>query len=246
MTALSHDPARARPTCQPVTSSESSGPAYRGQRFLDLTLAALALPFVLPVIAVASLAVLLRDGRPVLYVSERMRAPQGRFSCIKLRTMTRTDAGAASAVLGGDRQASVTSLGRLLRRSRIDEFPQLWNVLKGEMGFVGPRPPLERYVRADGGTYTEVLKVRPGVTGLATIIFHAYEERLLAKAKTAAETESAYVTRCIPRKARLDLIYRRNASAILDLYIIYLTAARLLPLPGGRRVRRIRSRARAK
>ena len=84
-----------------------------------------------------------------------------------------------------------------------------------------------------------MLRARPGVTGLATIIFHRHEERLLARARTPEETERIYVRRCIARKARIDLIYQAQASVRLDLYVLYLTAARFAPLPGGRRVRRI-------
>lgn len=251
MAAISQEPISAEPRAAPLEAApgggrEAEGPAsaYRGQRLFDLALAALTLPVLLPAIPIAGLVVLLRQGRPVLYLSERMRDPHRTFLCIKFRTMTTADTGAASGVLGGHRQTSVTPLGRVLRRSRIDEFPQIWNVIRGDMGFVGPRPPLRRYVRAHPGLYGEVLAVRPGITGLATIIFHAHEERLLARARSPEETERIYAARCIPRKARLDLVYRRRASPALDLYILYLTAARLFPLPGGRRVRRIRPRTR--
>jgi lipopolysaccharide/colanic/teichoic acid biosynthesis glycosyltransferase len=91
------------------------------------------------------------------------------------------------------------------------------------MSFVGPRPPLRRYVEACPETYAAVLRSRPGVTGLATLVFHRHEERLLAQCATPEETNRVYLRRCIPRKARLDLIYQRRQSLCLDLWILLRT-----------------------
>lgn len=195
------------------------------KRAFDLGLALmLVLVLVVPALAIAGL-ILLRDGRPVLYRSERMRAPGRPFQLWKFRTMTvaRTDAG----VSGGDKTARITATGRFLRRTRLDEVPQLWNVLRGDMSFVGPRPPLRRYVDRFPQLYARVLQARPGITGLATVVFHRHEERLLAPCRTAAETEAVYERRCIPRKARLDLIYLRRRSLRLDLWLILRTARRI-------------------
>ncbi len=93
------------------------------------------------------------------------------------------------------------------------------------MSFVGPRPPLRQYVEAFPDLYAEVLECRPGVTGLATLLFHRHEERLLAGCASAEETDRVYVRRCIPRKARLDLIYRRRRSLCFDLAILARTVA---------------------
>lgn len=187
-----------------------------------------------------ALALLLAQGRPVLYLQERMRAPDRAFRLVKFRTMRPVRPGEAEAVAtGGHSRARVTPMGRVLRETRLDELPQLFNILKGEMGFVGPRPPLRRHVEACPELYARVLRLRPGVTGLASILFHRHEAWLLSAARTPEETEAIYIRRCIPRKARLDLIHQRNRSLALDLYILYLTAAKLLPLP-GRRARRLR------
>ena len=103
-----------------------------------------------------------------------MKAPGVPFHLWKLRTMTvvREDSG----VSGGDKAARITPVGRFLRRARLDEIPQLWNVIRGDMSFVGPRPPLRLYVERFPALYAEVLKSRPGITGLATLHFHAHEE----------------------------------------------------------------------
>jgi lipopolysaccharide/colanic/teichoic acid biosynthesis glycosyltransferase len=198
-----------------------------GKRLMDIGLALVLGTFLLPVLAILMLVIALRDGRPVLYGSERMRAPGRPFTLWKLRTMT-VDA-ADSGVSGGNKAARITPTGRLLRRTRLDELPQLWNILRGDLSFVGPRPPLRQYVERFPALYAEVLQSRPGVTGLATLTYHRHEERLLARCATAAETDAVYARACIPRKARLDLIYRQNRTLCWDLVLIARTAGRVLP-----------------
>jgi lipopolysaccharide/colanic/teichoic acid biosynthesis glycosyltransferase len=197
-----------------------------GKRLLDLTLAlVLALVLAGPAIVIA-LWILLRDGRPIFYLSERMRSPDRAFQLWKFRTMRVVSDD--SGVSGGDKQSRITPTGRFLRRTRLDEIPQLWNVLKGDMSFVGPRPPLRQYVERFPAIYRQVLKSRPGVTGLATLHFHRHEERLLRTCRTPEETNRVYEQRCIPRKAQLDLIYQRRQTLCLDLILILKTIARVL------------------
>lgn len=175
--------------------------------------AVLAVPF-----AVLLLYLLLCEGRPVFYVSERMRAPGRPFMLWKLRTMRVV--AADSGVSGGDKADRVTPMGRWLRKYRADEIPQLWNVLKGDMSFVGPRPPLRSYVERYPELYARVLASRPGVTGLATLHFHRHEERLLRDCVTAEQTDDVYTRRCIPRKARLDEIYGQRRSLCMDVMLM--------------------------
>jgi lipopolysaccharide/colanic/teichoic acid biosynthesis glycosyltransferase len=156
-----------------------------------------------------------------------MRDPASGFTLWKFRTMAAgPDAG---GVTGGDKAARITPVGRKLRRARLDELPQLWNILRGDVSFVGPRPPLRRYVEMFPELYGRVLRSRPGVTGLASLVYAAHEERILAACATPEATEAAYVRRCVPRKAALDLIYQRNRTLWLDLKLIGWTTARFLP-----------------
>ena len=195
------------------------------KRLFDITLALLLLvPLGLLLLGVIT-AILVRDGRPVFYVADRMKAPGRPFRLWKLRTMSVVDDD--TGVSGGDKESRVTSTGRLLRTARLDELPQLWNVLKGDISFVGPRPPLRQYVEAFPDLYEEVLQCRPGITGLATLIYHRHEEILLARCSTPAETDATYARVCVPRKARLDLMYRDNWSLGLDLWIIQQTVQRI-------------------
>lgn len=193
------------------------------KRIFDIV-GALALGLILlPVIALLAALILIRDGRPVFYVSERMRAPGDPFDLVKFRTMKVV--AEDSGVSGGDKADRVTHVGRFLRKTRLDELPQLWNILRGDMSFVGPRPPLRQYVERFPETYAQVLQSRPGVTGLATVKFHAHEERLIAPCASVEETDAVYARRCVPRKARLDLIYQERRSFCFDLMLLWETIA---------------------
>ncbi|PYF09367.1 lipopolysaccharide/colanic/teichoic acid biosynthesis glycosyltransferase [Rhodobacter viridis] len=196
------------------------------KRLFDICFALLILPVIAAIGAVVLLALALTQGRPFFYAAERMKTPTQAFRLWKFRTMTvvATDAG----VSGADKAARITPVGRVLRRVRLDELPQLWNILRGDISFVGPRPPLREYVERFPEVYAEVLKSRPGVTGLASIHYHRHEEWLLARSRSAAETDRIYCRLCIPAKARLDLIYARHASVCFDLRLIGRTIARMI------------------
>jgi len=191
------------------------------KRVMDLALAVILSVLLAPLAGLIALTILLRDGRPVFFASTRIKQPGIEFSLWKFRTMApdRQDKG----VSGGDKNHRITKTGHLLRRLRLDEIPQLWNILKGDISFVGPRPPLPEYVNPFPRTYAKVLESRPGVTGLATLAYHRTEEKLLAQCKTPEETEEVYRRRCVPRKARLDLIYANNRTLCSDLILIAAT-----------------------
>lgn len=218
---------------------ENDRVTVRMKRLLDIFLALVLGAFAIPVLAVLYVLVVMRDGRPFIYRSQRNSSFDKTFDLLKIRTMRSVPDHENVGVTGGHKSKRITPTGMFLRSHRLDELPQIWNVLKGEMSFVGPRPPEPRYVAARPNTYKRVLQDQPGITGLASIIFYRHEGNLLTACTTQAEAEAVYVRRCIPRKARLDLIYHSNKSLRLDLYILYLTAAKLIPLP-GRRAKRVR------
>lgn len=198
-----------------------------GKRILDVGLALVLGLLLLPVIGLCACAVLLGGDGPVFYPARRAGEGGRPFTQWKLRTMvpgSDTDDG----VSGGSKRNRITPAGRWLRRYRLDELPQLWNVLAGEMSFVGPRPPLQRYVDRFPDLYAEVLQARPGLTGLATLRYHRREEALLARCATAEETDAVYAARCVPAKARLDRLYLRRRNTALDLWILWQTAAVVL------------------
>ncbi|MFD2174647.1 sugar transferase [Rhodobacter lacus] len=196
------------------------------KRLFDICLALLLLLPIGGMAATVLLVLMLTQPRPWFYAAERMKTPTEGFRLWKFRTMTvvATDAG----VSGGDKAARITPAGKMLRRYRLDELPQIWNILKGDISFVGPRPPLRLYVERFPEIYARVLQNRPGVTGLASIHYHRHEEWLLARSRSAAQTDQIYCARCIPAKARLDGIYAAHASVCFDLQLIGRTIARML------------------
>ncbi len=191
------------------------------KRIFDLTFALLLIAILLPFLAILLIIIWAIDGRPLFYCSERMKTPTQSFRLWKLRTMRveRFDSG----VSGGDKSSRITATGHVLRRFRFDEIPQLWNIIMNDMSFVGPRPPLRQYVEQFPDLYKRVLSCQPGLTGLATLVFYQREEQLLKKCKTKPETEIVYQNRCVPTKAKLDCIYKKNQSLCFDFKLMVLT-----------------------
>ncbi|WP_065331663.1 sugar transferase [Tritonibacter mobilis] len=195
------------------------------KRLFDLFFATLLIVILCPILLGLLLWLLWKEGRPVFYVAERMKGINSPFRLWKLRTMTLVDED--SGVSGGDKAARVTKTGAWLRSKRLDEFPQLWNILRGDLSFVGPRPPLRQYVEAHPEIYAEVLKSRPGVTGLASIAYHRHEAMLLERCATREETHAVYSRICVPAKARLDLIYQRHQNMCYDFDLVFQTIGNL-------------------
>ena len=199
----------------------------KGKRVVDIVFAILLIAILaLPMLIVAAL-LLVTQGRPLIYSGARMKSPDQPFRQYKFRTMLRVDED--SGATGAHKHWRITPLGRFLRRSRLDELPQLFNILVGDMSFVGPRPPLPEYVERFPSLYSAILRSRPGVTGLATLIYHRHEDRIMAKCKTAEETDRAYYARCLPTKLRIELVYRRAATPFLDLWIMWKTFVAVIP-----------------
>jgi lipopolysaccharide/colanic/teichoic acid biosynthesis glycosyltransferase len=195
------------------------------KRIFDLFFASVLVIILGPILLWLLAYMLIKEGRPLFHVAERMKGPDAPFNLWKLRTMTIVDND--NGVSGGNKASRITPTGVWLRRKRLDEFPQLWNILRGDLSFVGPRPPLREYVERFPDIYKDVLRSRPGVTGLATVRFHKHEEHLLTRCKSPKETDEIYCRICIPRKARLDLIYQRNQSTCYDFDLVFQTIGNL-------------------
>ncbi|MBY0395411.1 MAG: sugar transferase, partial [Thermoleophilia bacterium] len=208
------------------------------KRAFDVSLALVLAGPAICVGLVAAVLLLAVQGRPVLHGAERMATPRRGFVMWKFRTMTPSAEG--PSVSGGHMAARVTPLGRIFRRWRLDELPQLWNILVGDMSFVGPRPPLRSVAERFPDLYSGVLTSRPGLTGLATLCYRRREARLLAACASAEEATALYDRRCVPAKARLDRLYARRQTVALDLVILWATVTGRLPRalrrPLGRRL----------
>ncbi len=188
------------------------------KRPLDIVLATLGLALVAPLLAVLAVAVKLDSPGPALFGQERVGRGGRPFKLWKMRTMV---SGAASlglnVTVAGDPR--VTRVGRLLRSTKLDELPQLWNVLKGEMSLVGPRPEIAEFVGLFRDDYAILLTVRPGITDEASLLFRREEEMLAA----ANDRRAEYVDKILPRKIELSRAYIRQASLKRDLSILIKT-----------------------
>src|SRR6266446_3527741 len=196
------------------------GRAYcRGpvKRVFDVAISVAALIVLAPVFLIVSGVVFLTSRRPVLFTQERVGMDGCLFRLFKFRTMHH--AAAAGLPLTGSGDPRVTPLGRFLRAAKLDELPQLWNVLKGEMSLVGPRPEVPRYVRHYTPEQRAILRFKPGITDLASLCFRN-EEALLGNAD---DLEEFYVRHCLPRKLQLNQDYVGHANLFSDTWIILQT-----------------------
>jgi lipopolysaccharide/colanic/teichoic acid biosynthesis glycosyltransferase len=190
------------------------------KRSWDAVSAGVGLVLVCPLIAATALAVRLTSSGPVLFRQRRVGKDGKPFEILKFRTMLHRPQGTGPGVTRkGD--SRVTGLGRWLRRARLDELPQLFNVLRGDMSLVGPRPDLPEFCQAVRPELQHVFMLRPGVTGWATLHFRD-EENLLAEVPED-QTATYYVDHILTQKTKLDLDYAQRATFFGDVSIILRT-----------------------
>jgi lipopolysaccharide/colanic/teichoic acid biosynthesis glycosyltransferase len=189
---------------------------------MDLTLALAGLAVLAPVLGVIAVLIVRASPGPVLYRAQRIGRGGRPFFLLKFRTMiVDADRQGPGLTLAGD--ARITSIGRWLRRTKLDELPQLFNVLKGEMSLVGPRPEDPRYVDYYTPEQRQLFTVAPGITSLASLRYRA-EEHLL----TGPNWEGIYLTQILPHKLEIELEYLRTRNLLTDFGIILRTALALI------------------
>ncbi|WP_422012249.1 sugar transferase [Roseateles sp.] len=190
------------------------------KRLFDVICSVLGLLLLSPLLLLAAAWIKLDSPGPALFRQTRVGRFGVPFTIHKFRTM-RVEAGAALTV-GADPR--ITRAGHLLRQTKLDELPQLWDVLRGAMSLVGPRPELPRYVACYPAELRDrVLAVRPGITDPASLAF-SHEAELLA---AAADPEREYREVVLPAKLRLSADYAEHASLASDLRLILVTLARV-------------------
>jgi lipopolysaccharide/colanic/teichoic acid biosynthesis glycosyltransferase len=182
------------------------------ERIIALT----ALLTVSPVLFGIVIAVVWEDRGPVLFRQWRVGRCGRRFEILKFRTM-RPSAGGPAVTASND--SRITRIGRILRRFKLDEIPQLWNVVRGDMRLIGPRPEVPQYVDETDPAWRTVLSVKPGITDLATLMFRD-EETILAQ---SPEPERHYRTVVLPEKLALNCEYLATKSLWTDLRLLLLT-----------------------
>jgi lipopolysaccharide/colanic/teichoic acid biosynthesis glycosyltransferase len=192
------------------------------KRILDILVSLVGLICLFPLLLLAAVLIKLDSRGPIFFRQERIGMRFRPFRILKFRTMVQDSiAGGQSITVGDDPR--ITRVGWFLRKTKIDELPQLINVLRGEMTFVGPRPEVPQYVELFRQDYEEILKVRPGITDLASIKYRD-EAALLAQAENP---EEEYVTRVLPDKINLGKEYIRRSSVLFDLTLMFKTFLRL-------------------
>lgn len=188
------------------------------KRLFDIVCSSAGLLVLLPVGLVIALLVRLADGGPIFYGQIRIGQFGKPFRIRKFRSMV-LDADQRGASVTKEEDPRITWIGRFLRKSKLDELPQLWNVLRGEMSFVGPRPEVPLYVERYTPEQRDILKHKPGITDLATLRFRN-EEALL---RGAADVEAFYLQYCLPKKIDLNREYAERAGFFQDLWILLQT-----------------------
>lgn len=200
-------------------------------RAVEVPLAAVALVAALPVIALSAAAIALTSRGPILFRQKRIGRGGKPFEMIKLRTM-RISPGGPRVTARGDTR--VTAVGRFLRRLKIDEIPGLWNVLRGDMALVGPRPEVPDLVDSGDALWREVLQARPGLTDPTTLDLRDEEEIL---ARVEGDRDRFYREVLRPRKLEGYVSYLRRRTPWSDVRVLFETARALLrpsrraPLP---------------
>ena len=189
------------------------------KRLLDFTAAFLGLLILSPLLVVIAILIWLQDYKSPFYVAPRTGRGDRPYRMVKFRSMViRADRSGVDSTAANDPR--ITAIGRFIRRFKIDELPQLWNVLKGEMSLVGPRPNVKRETDIYTAEEKGLLSVRPGITDMASIVFSDEGDIL----KGAADPDLRYNEIIRPWKSRMGLAYVRNAGSVfLDLRLIFLT-----------------------
>jgi len=193
------------------------------KRCFDMTFSLLGLVVCFPLFMIVGVIIKLDSKGPVFFAQERIGKDFKPFRIYKFRTMThRNNTKGPLITSGHDRR--ITSVGKFLRKTKIDELPQLINVFKGDMSIVGPRPEVRRYVELFRDEYKEILRVKPGITDYATLEFRD-EESILSRYQNP---EEGYIKEILPEKIRLYRKYLKNQNFTTDMILILKTLIRVI------------------
>lgn len=193
------------------------------KRFVDILLSCLGLIVLAPILLVIAIIIKLDSKGPVFFIQPRVGLHNKDFLIFKFRTM-HVESDKKGLLTIGNNDSRVTKVGYFLRRYKIDEFPQLINILIGDMSFVGPRPELRKYVNYYPEEDMVLFNVKPGITGLASIEFRNEVELL----KSAKNPEEYFIKTIIPEKNKLNKIYIEQYSIWLDIKLIAITIMKVL------------------
>ena len=193
------------------------------KRVFDLVFSFAGLLLLAPILILIAVLIKLDSKGPVLFIQNRVGKNNIDFNIYKFRTM-RTASQSKGLLTLGNNDARITKIGYFLRRYKIDEFPQLINILKGDMSFVGPRPELRHYVNFYNDDDMRIFQVRPGITGLASLKYRNEVELL----KAAENPEEFFISTIIPDKLRFNKKYIEKRNFFFDLKLIFITVIKVI------------------
>jgi lipopolysaccharide/colanic/teichoic acid biosynthesis glycosyltransferase len=188
------------------------------KRIFDIIFSICGIVLLSPLLVIISIIVKLDSRGPVFFRQIRVGKDLNEFKILKFRTMTMSaDISGMQITVGKDKR--ITKSGNFLRNLKLDELPQLINVLTGDMSFVGPRPEVPKYVQKYNKEQKLILKIKPGITDLASIEYRD-ESNVLAQSE---EPEQTYINEVMPHKIQLNILYLKNASVLFDIKLIIKT-----------------------
>lgn len=194
------------------------------KRLFDFSMALIGLIILLPIILVVSIIIKLTSQGEILFSQKRLTLGMREFDIYKFRSMASNEAREKGAVQIKGNSSEITPIGKFMRKTKIDEIPQLWNILKGDMSFIGPRPELPRRLKYYDERQKGIFKVRSGISSPASIVF-SDEEYLMNQVK---DPEEFYIKEIMPYKIELNLYYVKNRSFVGDIWLIIATFLKII------------------
>ena len=192
------------------------------KRLFDILFSLIFLVLLSPLFLIIALGVKIRSKGEVIYRQKRLGRNGRLFTMYKFRSMV-TGADMEGSHLTGQNDRRITGFGKILRKTKLDELPQLFNVLKGDMSIVGPRPEVEDFKEQYTGDFSRILNIKPGITDYASI-YYIEEEKILPD----EERDKFYIEKILPNKLKIQLEYVEKQSLFYDIKVIFLTLISLL------------------
>lgn len=194
------------------------------KRIFDITASLFGVIIFLPIMLMVAMVIKITSPGPILFSQKRLTRGMKEFNIYKFRSMVSNEVREKNSVQIKGNSNEITSIGKFLRKTKLDELPQLWNILRGDMSFIGPRPELPRRLQYYKEYQKEIFTVRSGISSPASIVF-ADEEYLMNQVK---DPEKFYIEQIMPYKIELNLYYIKHQSFIYDIWLIIATILKIL------------------
>lgn len=202
----------------------NSGKGYKMKRLFDIVASLVGLIVFAPVMLIVAIVVKVTSPGPVLFSQKRLTKGMKEFSIYKFRSMVSNEFREKNTVQIKGSSSEITPIGKFMRKTKIDELPQFWNILKGDMSFIGPRPELPRRLKYYNDRQKEIFLVRSGISSPASIVF-SDEEYLMNQVQ---DPEKFYIEQIMPYKIELNLYYINHQSFLYDIWLIVATLLKIV------------------